>query len=172
MIGTRPIRPDGTDKVIGRALYGIDTRLPRMLHARVLRSPHARIKAIDASRALALPGVMAVVTAAELPQPSGKVADLGEGAMINPRFMSNNILASDKVLYKGHAVAAVAATSRHLADEAVALIEVEYEVLPVVLDGERPCSPMPLSCTNTSCHWRTRISDPVACAMRTTPVRE
>jgi CO/xanthine dehydrogenase Mo-binding subunit len=85
VIGTRPIRPDGTDKVIGRALYGIDTQLPRMLHARVLRSPHAhaRIKAIDASRALALPGVKAVVTAAELPQASGKVADLGEGAMIN-----------------------------------------------------------------------------------------
>jgi Aldehyde oxidase and xanthine dehydrogenase, a/b hammerhead domain len=108
VIGTRPIRPDGAGKVIGRALYGIDTQLPRMLHARVLRSPHAhaRIKAIDASRALALPGVKAVVTAAELPQPSGKVADLGEGAMINPRFMSNNILAADKVLYKGHLVRA------------------------------------------------------------------
>jgi xanthine dehydrogenase molybdenum-binding subunit len=137
VIGTRPIRPDGTDKVIGRALYGIDARLPRMLYARVLRSPHAhaRIKAIDASRALALPGVKAVVTSAELPQPSGRVADLGEGAMINPRFMSNNILAKDKVLYKGHAVAAVAAISRHVADEAMALIDVEYEVLPVVLDG-------------------------------------
>ena len=137
VIGTRPIRPDGTDKVIGRALYGIDTQLPRMLHARVLRSPHAhaRIKAIDASRALALPGVKAVVTAAELPQPSGKVADLGEGAMINPRFMSNNILAADKALYKGHAVAAVAAISRHIAEEALALIDVDYEVLPVVLDG-------------------------------------
>jgi CO/xanthine dehydrogenase Mo-binding subunit len=137
VIGTRPIRPDGTDKVIGRALYGIDTQLPRMLHARILRSPHAhaRIKAIDASRALALPGVKAVVTAAELPQPSGKVADLGEGAMINPRFMSNNILAAQKVLYKGHAVAAVAAISRHVAEEALALIDVDYEVLPVVLDG-------------------------------------
>jgi CO/xanthine dehydrogenase Mo-binding subunit len=137
VIGTRPIRPDGVDKVIGRAIYGIDTQLPRMLHARVLRSPHAhaRIKAIDASRALALPGVRAVVTAAELPQPSGKVADLGEGAMINPRFMSNNILAADKVLYKGHAVAAVAAISRHIAEEALALIDVEYDVLPAVLDG-------------------------------------
>jgi xanthine dehydrogenase molybdenum-binding subunit len=137
VIGTRPIRPDGTEKVIGRAIYGIDTQLPRMLHARVLRSPHAhaRIKAIDASRALALPGVKAVVTSAELPQPSGKVADLGEGAMINPRFMSNNILAADKVLYKGHAVAAVAAISRHIAEEALALIDVEYDVLPAVLDG-------------------------------------
>jgi xanthine dehydrogenase molybdenum-binding subunit len=71
VIGTRPIRPDGTDKVIRRALSGIDARLPRMMYARVLRSPHAhaRIKAIDASRALALPGVKAVVTSAELPQP-------------------------------------------------------------------------------------------------------
>jgi len=139
VIGTRPIRPDGTDKVTGRALYGIDTQLPRMLHARVLRSPHAhaRIKAIDASRALALPGVKAVVTAAELPQPSGKVADLGEGAMINPRFMSNNILAAAKVLYKGHAVAAVAAISRHIAEEALALIDVDYDVLPVVMDGRQ-----------------------------------
>jgi xanthine dehydrogenase molybdenum-binding subunit len=137
VIGTRPIRPDGTDKVIGRALYGIDTQLPRMLHAKILRSPHAhaRIKGIDASHALALPGVKAVVTAAELPQPSGKVADLGEGAMINPRFMSHNILAAHKVLYKGHAVAAVAAISRHIADEGLALIDVDYEVLPVVLDG-------------------------------------
>jgi CO/xanthine dehydrogenase Mo-binding subunit len=73
VIGTRLIRPDGTDKVISRALYGIDAQLPRMLHARILRSPHAhaRIKAIDASRALALPGMKAVVTVAELPQPSG-----------------------------------------------------------------------------------------------------
>ena len=139
VIGTRPIRPDGTDKVIGRALYGIDAQLPRVLHARVLRSlhAHARIKAIDARRALALPGVKAVVIAAELPQPSGKVADLGEGAMINPRFMSNNILAADKVLYKGHAVAAVAAISRHIAEEALALIDVDYDVLPMVLDGRQ-----------------------------------
>jgi xanthine dehydrogenase molybdenum-binding subunit len=108
-----------------------------MLHARVLCSPHAhaRIKAIDASRALALAGVKAVVIAAELPQPSGRVTDLGEGAMTNPRFMSNNILAAGKVLYKGHAVAAVAAISRHIAEEAPALIDVEYDVLPAVLDG-------------------------------------
>lgn len=135
VIGTRPIRPDGTDKVIGRAQYGADIRLPRLLYGKILRSPHAhaRIKGIDASRALALPGVKAVVTAAELPLPSGKVTDLGEGAMINPRFMSNNCLARDKVLYKGHAVAAVAATSPHIAEEALALIDVDYEVLPAVL---------------------------------------
>jgi xanthine dehydrogenase molybdenum-binding subunit len=137
VIGTRPIRPDGADKVTGRAQYGADMRLPRLLYGKILRSPHAhaRINAIDASRALAHPGVKAVVTAAELPQPSGKVTDLGEGAMINPRFMSHNCLARDKVLYKGHAVAAVAAISPHIAEEALALIEVDYEVLPAVLNA-------------------------------------
>jgi xanthine dehydrogenase molybdenum-binding subunit len=137
VIGTRPIRPDGTDKVVGRAQYGADIRLTGLLYGKILRSPHAhaRIKSIDVSRALAHPGVKAVVTSAELPQPSGKVTDLGEGAMINPRFMSNNCLAKDKVLYKGHAVAAVAATSAHIAEEALALIDVDYEVLPAVLDA-------------------------------------
>jgi len=138
VIGTRPIRPDGTDKVTGRAQYGADVRLTGLLYGKILRSPHAhaRIKSIDVSRALAFPGVKAVVTAAELPQPSGKVTDLGEGAMINPRFMSNNCLARDKVLYKGHAVAAVAATSWHIAEEATALITVDYEVLPAVMTAQ------------------------------------
>jgi xanthine dehydrogenase molybdenum-binding subunit len=137
VIGTRPIRPDGTDKVIGRAQYGADIRLTGLLYGKILRSPHAhaRIKSIDVSRALAHPGVKAVVTSADLPQPSGKVTDLGEGAMINPRFMSNNCLAKDKALYKGHAVAAVAATGAHIAEEALALITVDYEVLPPVLDA-------------------------------------
>jgi CO/xanthine dehydrogenase Mo-binding subunit len=109
-----------------------------LLYGKILRSPHAhaRIKAIDISRALAYPGVKAVITAAELPQPSGKVTDLGEGAMINPRFMSNNCLAKDKVLYKGHAVAAVAASSWHVAEEAMALIDVDYEVLPAVMTAQ------------------------------------
>ncbi len=138
VIGTRPIRPDGTDKVTGRAQYGADVRLTGLLYGKILRSPHAhaRIKAIDISRALAYPGVKAVITSAELPQPSGKVTDLGEGAMINPRFMSNNCLARDKVLYKGHAVAAVAATGWHVAEEALALIDVDYEVLPPVMTAQ------------------------------------
>ena len=110
--------------------------LPRLLHGKILRSPHAhaRIKSIDPARALALPGVMAVVTSADFAQPSGKVADLGEGAMANPKWISNNCLASEKALYKGHAVAAVAATSLQLAEEALALIDVDYEVLPAVTD--------------------------------------
>src|SRR5919201_3857252 len=100
VVGTRPIRHDGVDKVTGRAIYGADVQMAGLLHGKVLRSPHAHahINSIDVSRALALPGVKAVVTAAELPQPSGKVTDLGEGAMINPKFISNNILAADKVL--------------------------------------------------------------------------
>ena len=137
VVGTRPIRHDGLEKVTGQARYSADINLPGMLHGKVLRSPHAHavIKSIDASRALALDGVEAVMTSADLPQPSGRVADLGEGAMMNPKFLSNNMLASGKVLYKGHAVAAVAAISPHVAEEALGLIDVEYEVLPPVLNA-------------------------------------
>ena len=138
VVGTRPIRHDGNDKVTGRARYSADMTLPRLLHGKILRSPHAhaRIKSIDPSRALALPGVKAVVTSADFAQPSGKVADLGEGAMANPKWISNNCLAAEKALYRGHAVAAVAATSLQAAEEAIALIDVDYEVLPAAVDLE------------------------------------
>ena len=133
VIGTRPIRLDGADKVTGRALYGADIRLPDALYAKVLRSPHAhaRILAIDTSAAEALPGVKAVVTAADLPEIADKVVALGEGA-INLRYQSNNVLARDKVLYHLHAVAAVAATAPHIAEQALELIQVDYELLPPV----------------------------------------
>lgn len=136
VIGTRPIRHDGVDKVTGRALYGADIRLPGMLYGAVLRSPHAhaRIRSIDTSRAEALPGVKAVVTAADLPDLADKMAAVGEASVVNLRYQSNNVLARDKVLYYGHAVAAVAATSPHIAEEALELIRVEYEILPPVLD--------------------------------------
>jgi len=136
VVGTRPIRHDGAEKVTGRARYSADINLPGMLYAKVLRSPHAhaRIKAIDTSKAEALSGVKAVVTSAELPQPTGVLTEVGESAMVNPKFLSNNCLATDKALYKGHAVAAVAATSVHIAEQALALIEVDYEVLPSVTD--------------------------------------
>ncbi len=135
VIGTRPIRPDGTDKVTGRAVYGADMRLTGMLHGKVLRSPHAhaRIKSIDTSKAEALPGVKAVMTAQDLPEPEDRMATAGEMA-VNLKFLSSNVMARDKALYKGHAVAAVAATSVHIAEEALGLIEVEYEVLPPVLN--------------------------------------
>ena len=138
VVGKRPIRPDGADKVTGKALYGADINLPGMLQGRVLRSPHAhaRIKSLNTSRAAAYPGVKAVITGADLIQPSGRASELVEGAMVNMRFLSNNVMATDKVLYKGHAVAAVAATSPHVAEEALALIDVEYEVLPPIMDAK------------------------------------
>ena len=138
VVGSRPIRHDGNDKVTGRARYSADITLPRLLQGKILRSPHAhaKINSIDASRALALEGVMAVVTSADFAQPGGKVRDLGEGAMANPKWISNNCMAAEKALYKGHAVAAVAATSMQIAEQALALIDVDYEVLPAVVDLE------------------------------------
>jgi xanthine dehydrogenase molybdenum-binding subunit len=135
VIGTRPIRHDGTDKVTGRAQYGADIRLSGMLYGAVLRSPHAhaRIVAVDTQAAAALPGVKAVVTAADLPEVEDKIEELGEGS-VNLRYQSHNTLAKDKVLYYGHAIAAVAATSPHIAAEAVKLIKVTYDPLPSVLD--------------------------------------
>jgi CO/xanthine dehydrogenase Mo-binding subunit len=143
VVGKRPIRPDGAEKVTGQAHYGADIRLPGMLYGKILRSPHshARIKSIDTRHAEELPGVHAVVTSGDLLQPSGMVVDLAEGVLHNMRFLSNNILAAEKVLYKGHAIAAVAATSPHLAEEALALIQVEYEVLPPVLDAKQAMQP-------------------------------
>jgi xanthine dehydrogenase molybdenum-binding subunit len=135
VIGTRPLRPDGADKVTGRAIYGADVRMSGLLHGKVLRSPHAhaRIKSIDTRKAEALPGVRAVVTGQDLGQLEDKIANLGEGA-VNLKFLSNNVLAGDKALYKGHAIAAVAAINVHVAEEALGLIEVDYEVLQPVLD--------------------------------------
>ena len=136
VIGTRPIRPDGADKVTGRAEYGADYHAPGLLHGRVLRSPHAHaiIKRSDTSQARALEGVRAVITNADFPQPSDAIVDLGEGAATSARWMLENVLAGPKVLYRGHAVAAVAATDAHIAEDALSLIEVEYEVLEPVLD--------------------------------------
>jgi xanthine dehydrogenase molybdenum-binding subunit len=133
VLGTRPVRHDGADKVTGRAVYGADLKLPGLVHGKVLRSPHphARIVSIDITRALEHPGVLAAVTGADLPDLADRVAHLGEGA-VNLAHLSANVLARDKVLYKGHAVAALAARSALEAEEALKLIEVEYEPLPAV----------------------------------------
>lgn len=135
VIGTRPIRHDGVDKVTGRALYGADLQLSGMLHGRILRSPHAHAKiiSIDTGAAEKLPGVEAVVTSADLADPGNKIVELGEGA-ISLHDLSCNTLARNKVFYKGQAVAAVAATSPHIAEEALKLIKVQYEKLPHVTD--------------------------------------
>src|SRR5262249_15429322 len=117
VIGTRPIRHDGVDKVTGRAVYGADVQLPGLLHGRILPShiPHGVIQRIDASAALAMPGVEAVVTSADLVDPGDRIAELGEGA-VNLKHLSSNCLARGKVHYKGQAVAAVAAVSPHVAE--------------------------------------------------------
>ena len=121
VVGTRPIRHDGTDKVTGRAKYGADFEVSGMLYAKVLRSPHAhaRIKSIDSTKALALSGVRAVITAEDMPVDNSA---------------SRKVMARNKALYKGHPVAAVAATSAHIAESALALIDVDYEVLPAAME--------------------------------------
>ena len=143
VIGTTPIRHDATDKVTGQARYGADITMPGLLYGKILRSPHSHavIKSVDPSKALALPGVKAVVTSADLPELSGNPRDVAEGSPLNPRFVSNNVLASGKVLYKGHAVAGVAADSVHVAEQALSLIEVDYEVLTPVLDAKEAMEP-------------------------------
>ena len=134
VVGTRPIRHDGVDKVIGAAKYGADIQLSGMLHGKVLRSPyaHARIKSIDTSEAEALTGVTAVVTSKDFPIIADEMIDLAE-TQGNARLMAEHVMAADKALYKGHAVAAVSATSPHIAEQALALIEIDYEVLKPVL---------------------------------------
>ena len=146
VIGTRPIRHDGADKVTGRAIYGADLHLSGMVHGKILRSPHAhaRIKSIDTSAAEKMPGVLAVVTAKDMPDLKDKIADLGEGS-VNLAHLGANVLAHGKVLYKGHAVAAVAATNGHVAEAAAKLIRVDYEVLPSVtwvLDAMKDDAPL------------------------------
>src|SRR6202023_2903483 len=142
VVGTRPIRPDGVDKVTGRAQFGADLAMPGQLVGRVKRSPHAhaRIVNIDATRALKHAGVKAVVTAADFPDIPDEMAFVGEGPM-NFRDLSRNCMARDKVLYDGNAVAAVAATSPAIAEEACELIDVQYHVLPFVIDVEEAMKP-------------------------------
>jgi CO/xanthine dehydrogenase Mo-binding subunit len=113
-----------------------------MLYGKVLRSPHAhaRIRRIDVGAALELKGVHAVITGSDLPEIPSDRGSAGE-TMVDYRDLSRNVLARDKVLYHGHAVAAVAATTTRIADEALQRIEVDYEVLPPVLDVEAAMAP-------------------------------
>src|SRR5438876_6276930 len=137
VVGTRPIRPDGVDKVTGRANFGADMAMPGMLWGRIKRSPHAhaRIVSINLDKALALSGVKAAVTRADFPDVPPERAHIG-AAPHNLRDLSLHCMAKGKALYEGHAVAAVAATSTAIAEEALDLIEVQYEVLPYVMDVE------------------------------------
>jgi CO/xanthine dehydrogenase Mo-binding subunit len=141
-VGTRPIRPDGVPKVTGRAMYGADLAMPGMLWGKVLRSPHAhaRIRSIDTAKAAALPGVKAVVTAQDFP--NQKFEYIGpERVAVNFWHVTRNVMAREKALYEGHAVAAVAAISPTIAEEALGLIEVDYEVLPHAIDVDEAMQP-------------------------------
>ena len=146
IVGTSPVRPDGVDKVTGHADYGADIKIPGMLYARLKTSPHAHaiIKKIDYSKALALPGVHAVVIGTDFPEPNDDLVPSGPGT-VRRRFLIGNFMAVDKVTFYGHPVAAVAATSWHIAEDALDLIEVEYEVLPAVIsahDAIKPGAPI------------------------------
>ena len=143
VIGTRPVRHDGVDKVTGQARYGSDINLPGQLYGKVVRSPHAhaRILGIDTSKAASVAGVHAVITSADLPEPGDKTTGGGEEEGQPLKYKSSNMLARGKVHYHGHAVAAVAATNPHIAEEAARLIEIGYEILPPVmnvLDAMKP----------------------------------
>ena len=128
-VGTRPIRPDGLEKVTGKARFGADLALPGMLHGKVVRSPHAHaeIVSIDTSAAEAMPGVKAVITGADFPDLAANGAHAGD------IDVATNTIARDKVLYEGHVVAAVAAITREQAEAAAKAVEITYEVLPHVL---------------------------------------
>ncbi len=126
-VGKPITRVEGSDKVTGGSLYAADVQLPGMLHCKLLRSPqaHARITGIDASKALALEGVEHVITAADLPT-------FSEKRMSNRGY---NLLAHDEVVFNGQPVAAVLAETPSMAEEALDLIDVQYEELPAVLDS-------------------------------------
>jgi CO/xanthine dehydrogenase Mo-binding subunit len=140
-VGTRPIRHDGLDKVTGRANYGADFSLPGLLQGVVLRSPyaHARIVSIDTTAAAAMPGVAAIVTGHDIAKTTAMVM-LGEGGL-DLADMGDNLLAHDKVLYHGHAVAAVAASSLEIARAAAAAITVVYEPLQPVMTIDQALAP-------------------------------
>ena len=142
IIGSRPVRPDGLDKVTGRARYGADLNMQGQIYGHVVRSPHAHavIQSIDCSKAAAMEGVLAVMTGDDLVKPGNEMLGSGEGAMalkdLVPMLMSQGV-----VLFHSQAVAAVAATSPELAAEAARAVEVTYEVLPAVTDMHKALAP-------------------------------
>ena len=135
MIGSRPVRPDGLDKVTGQARYGADLNMQGQLYGHVVRSPHAHsvIKSIDCSKALAMEGVLAVMTGQDLVEPGNQMLGSGEGALAL-RDVVPMVMSQGRVLFHSQAVAAVAATSPELAAKAARAVEVVYEVLSAVTD--------------------------------------
>jgi CO/xanthine dehydrogenase Mo-binding subunit len=141
-VGTRPIRPDGVPKVTGRAMYGADLAMAGALYGKIIRSPyaHARIRSIDTSKALKVPGVKAVITGADFPDHKFEYQG-PERVQQNFWHITRNVMAREKALYEGHAVAAIAAIDKAIADEAAELIDIDYEVLPHVIDVDEAMAP-------------------------------
>mgnify|MGYP003961262913 FL=1 len=140
-IGQSTVRPDGIDKVTGSAQYAADFAMPGMVWGMVLRSPHAHalIKKIDTSKAEELKGVLAVMTGDDLPLlPLDVPLPTGPNDI---RWISRGCMAREKILYTGQPVAAVAATSKSIAEAALELIEVDYEVLTHVIDVNEAMAP-------------------------------
>lgn len=132
-IGKNMKRVEDPRLLTGCGKYIDDVVLPNMAHAALLRSPHAhaRIKSIDISKAQALPGVIAVVTGAEFAKTTGPTVSFSSPPVVQ------HAIATDRVRHVGEAVAAVVAEDRYIAEDALDLIEVEYEELPVVSDIEQ-----------------------------------
>lgn len=138
VIGKRVPRKDAVEKSTGAACYATDIKVPGMLIGKVLRSrfAHARIKKIDSSKAAKLPGVAAVITNQDVPQKkyNGALSDVKSLPVLAARVVKDQYVLTDKARYVGDAVAAVAAVNQEIAEKALNLIEVEYEVLPAVFD--------------------------------------
>ncbi|MEX0761595.1 MAG: xanthine dehydrogenase family protein molybdopterin-binding subunit [Dehalococcoidia bacterium] len=189
VVGTKPVRHDGLDKVTGRAKFGADVKLSDLVHGAILCSPyaHARIRSIDTSYAEALPGVLAIITGADMPRTNHGVLNIGEEGAVNAAWASNRVMAGDRALFRGHPVAAVAAGDRNTAIEAAKLISVEYEPMDAVLDirqATAPGAPLvhpdlvgdhlgePVTRTNVATHFRQGIGDPATGFAHATAVVE
>ena len=155
IVGTNPERHDATDKVTGKAQYGADISLPGMLYGKIIRSPyaHAKIRSIDISEAQNSPDVKSVVTASDFPQqsPVAQIPEMGKS-------ITQNVMAVDRVFYKGHAVAAVSATSLQAAEEATNLIKIDYEILDPVITVEDAIKE---DAPKLHPHWKDDPSDPL-----------
>ena len=161
VVGQSPAHHDFVDKVKGALLYAADWRLPGMLHGRIVRSqlPSARITGIDVSAARALPGVAAVLTAADVP--SNRIVEMASGGLAELE-VSMPVLASDRVRYLGEPVALVAAATQQIAAEAAELVSVDYEELPGVFDVESARAdgaPRVHEVGNTLVSWQIRCGD-------------
>ena len=135
VVGSSPAHHDFVEKVKGSLHYAADWRLPGMLYGRIVRSqlPSARITGIDVGQARALPGVAAVLTAADVP--SNKIVEMASGGLAELE-VTMPVLAAERVRYLGEPVAVVAAATQQIADEAADLVSIDYEELPGVFDVE------------------------------------